>query len=281
MTSLTPPTWHPALWVALAAAAIGYAAATSPRRYGASRGQRGSFAGALVVIAIARGWPLGDLAAHVSLTALVVERLLLMLAAAPLLLASVPTGLAASLTRPRAVDRATEVVARPLVAIAVVTVVGTATLLPVVVAWCSANAAVDATLALLTVALGVALWLPVLGTAPGSRRLSQVAKGGYLMASSLVVTSLSLVWIFASRPLYPSLHGQEAILSITPLFDQQLAGFVAKLGASVPMWTAAFVLFARSGEGDPQDRPLRWADVERELERADRRARAVARHAPR
>ena len=59
------------------------------------------------------------------------------------------------------------------------------------------------------------------------------------------------------------------------LLDQQLAGFVSKLGAYAPMWAVAFTLLARSGEGDPDDRPLRWVDVERELERADRRALQV------
>ena len=65
------------------------------------------------------------------------------------------------------------------------------------------------------------------------------------------------------------------ILRISPLLDQQLAGFVAKLGAYVPMWIVAFVLFARAGDGEePDDATLRWVDVQREFERAERR-RAV------
>jgi cytochrome c oxidase assembly factor CtaG len=237
---------------------------------------RARFAAALACTALAWGWPLGDLAAHVSLSALVVQRLVLMLAVAPLALGSLPDSLAASLTRPRAVDRTLVVLGHPLAAIATVTVVGTATLLPVVVAWGATDAATLAVLGAVVLALGVVLWLPVLGTAPATRRLSLVAKGGYLLASSLVVTSLSFVWIFARQPLYPTFTGQERLLGITPLLDQQLAGFVSKLGAYAPLWAVAFVLLARSGEGDPADRPLRWVDVERELLRADRRARAVA-----
>jgi cytochrome c oxidase assembly factor CtaG len=281
VTSLTPPTWHLVTWVLLAGVVSGYVAATSDHRYPASRTERLRFTGAMAVAVVACGWPLGDLAAHVSLTALVVQRLALMLAVAPLLLSSIPMDLAVALTRPASVDRVAEFFGRPLVAIATVTVLGTATLIPVVVGWGSANAVADATFDVVTVALGVVLWIPILGTVPGSRRLSLVAKGGYLMVSSLVVTSLSLVWIFAAHPLYPSLHGQRLLLGISPLTDQQLAGFVAKLGAYVPMWTAAFVLFAKSGPGDPSDRPLRWIDVERELERADRRAHVAEGHASR
>ena len=98
-----------------------------------------------------------------------------------------------------------------------------------------------------------------------------MAKGGYLLVASLVVTSLSFIWIFARHPMYHSFTNQSRLLGLSPLLDQQLAGFVSKLGAYFPMWAIAFVLFARAGDGGDDDQPeLRWVDVERELERADR-----------
>ena len=45
------------------------------------------------------------------------------------------------------------------------------------------------------------------------------------------------------------------------------------------MWALAFVLFARSAERDEDDAPLRWVDVQRELERVDRVERRE-RHEP-
>jgi cytochrome c oxidase assembly factor CtaG len=251
--------------------AAAYAFATRPERHVATRAQQASFAGAIVVLVLACGWPLGDLAAHVSLSATVIQRLLLMLAAAPLLLSSLPVDLVAAITRPRAIDRCVVVLGHPAVAIAVVTVVGTATLLPPVIAWASSSAAGGAALVATTLAVGIVLWLPVLSSAPATRRLSQVAKGGYLLAASLVVTSLSFVWIFAKRPLYPSLSHQHALLHLSPITDQQLAGFISKLGAYAPLWAIAFVLFARAGDdGGPPSDPLRWVDVQRELERSQR-----------
>jgi cytochrome c oxidase assembly factor CtaG len=91
------------------------------------------------------------------------------------------------------------------------------------------------------------------------------------------------VWIFAHHSLYPALHDQHALLDMTPLLDQQLAGFVAKFGCYLPMWTVSFVIFSRAEEqGIPvEETPLHWADVERELQRIDRqRARALRRHRP-
>jgi len=70
---------------------------------------------------------------------------------------------------------------------------------------------------------------------------------------------------------------------MTPLFDQQLAGFIAKLGAFGVMWAVGFtIFFGAEEEGVPvEETPLHWADVERELLRIDRRrARALRRHRP-
>lgn len=273
MTSLLPPTWHPVLLAALTVASVAYVVATRRAAFDASRSERRRFAAAVVLAYLACAWPLGDLAAHVSITAVVVQRLMLMLAVAPLLLGSLPDGLIAHLTRHRVVDRVMHAVVRPGIAIAVVTVIGTVTLLPAVIAWGSSSVPAGAIFIAVTLGLGLVLWMPILGSVPGLPRLSNTAKGGFFLAASLVVTSLSFIWIFARHPLYGSLTHQTKILGISPLLDQQLAGFVSKLGAYFPMWAIAFVLFARAGDGGESDQPdLRWVDVERELERVDRNA---------
>ncbi len=271
MTSLLPPTWHPALIAALGVATGIYLAATRRGELAANRSERGHFAGALLLAYLVCSWPLGDLAAHVSITAVVVQRLVLMLAVAPLLLSSLPDALIARVTRRQMVDRVMHAVVHPAIAIAVVTVIGTATLLPAVISLGSSSLVAGGLFIAVTLGLGVVLWMPILGSIPGLPRLSYTAKGGYLLAASLVVTSLSFVWIFARHPMYGSLSHQTKILGMSPLLDQQLAGFVSKLGAYFPMWAIAFILFARAGDGGENDRAdLRWVDVQRELERVDR-----------
>jgi hypothetical protein len=55
-----------------------------------------------------------------------------------------------------------------------------------------------------------------------------------------------------------------------------LAGFVAKLGTIAVLWTVAFVIMNRAkvmDGADDQPETLIWSDVEREIERADRRDR--------
>jgi len=277
VAALLPFHLHPfVVAVIVAAAVVHHVLVTSPR-------QRVMARCALLALLLVTIWPVGDVAAKVSLSVATAQRLVIMLLVAPLLLLSLPTATLARLSRPPLVDFVVRKLAHPGLALATVTLVGTATLMPPVVDWgARSNAARDLVLAVV-LAVGVVLWIPALAVMPGTRRLSPMARAGYLFAASLAVTSLSFVWIFARHPLYPGLHGQDALLGVTPLFDQQLAGFVAKFACYVPLWWVAFVIFAHAEDRGVavEETPLHWADVERELLRLDRRrSRLLARHRP-
>ena len=266
MTSLLPFRWHLIELLVIGVSTAGLVSVIGPWR------QRRLALYAMAALALATLWPLGDLAASVSLTAATVQRLLIMLLVAPLLLLSLPVETLARLTRPAGLDALTRRLAHPGFAIAVVTVVGTATLSTPIVDWGARSSLGRAIVLLVVLVVGVILWLPALRLLPGTRHLSPMARAGYVFVSSLVVTSLSFVWIFARHPLYPALHHQLAILHMTPLFDQQLAGFVSKFGAYAPMWGIAFVIFSRAEDDGTaiEETPLHWADVEREMLRIDR-----------
>jgi cytochrome c oxidase assembly factor CtaG len=275
VTSLLPFQWHVAEIVVVVGAGVAHhvvVTTTRERRYALL---------ALVALLAVTIWPVGDIASSVSLSVATVQRLVIMLFVAPMLLKATPTAALARMTRPRLLDAITRRLAHPGVAIVVVTVLGTVTLSTPAVDW-GAHSTFGRDLVLLTVlAAGVVLWLPALGVLPGARRLSPAGRAGYLFASSLVVTSLSFVWIFSRHSLYPALHHQHALLHVSALLDQQLAGFIAKFGCYAPMWAIAFTLFSRADErGEPvEETPLHWADVERQLLRVDReRERALRRH---
>ena len=277
MTSLLPFRWHIAEVLIVVALGVTHRVVVTSKR------ERRLAVWALFALLVVTIWPIGDLAASVSLTVATVQRLVIMLLVAPLLLMATPTNVLARLTRPRLIDAVTRLLSHPGIAVVVVTVVGTLTLSSPIVDW-GANSSIGRDLVLAAVvAVGLVLWIPALGVMPGAKRMSPVARAGYVFVSSLVVTSLSFVWIFSQHSLYPALHNQYALLHITPLFDQQLAGFVAKLGCYMPMWAVAFTIFFRAEEkGTPvEETPLHWADVERQLLRVDRqRERAIRRHQP-
>lgn len=277
MIRLLPFHWHVIELLVLVAAGAGHWFFVAPVQ------QRRFALYALLAMAVVTLWPVGDLAASVSLTVATLQRLVIMLFVAPMWLLSTPTTVFSRLTRPAPVDFVMRRLAHPGMALAAVTVLGTLTITPAVVDW-AAHGELNRDLVLFGVlAVGFLLWIPGLSILPGTKRLSPTGRAGYIFASSLLVTSLSFVWIFSRHSLYPALHHQYAVMHMTPLFDQQLAGFVAKFGCYVPMWSVAFIIFSHAEErGIPvEETPLHWADVERELLRIDRqRARALRHHRP-
>lgn len=272
---------HPAVWAGLAVVTVAVVAAHRhlARRAGhllpwpAAEVRR--FVAALLVAAAALTWPLGDLAAHWSLTALIVQRLALVLGVAPLLLLGVPYDVLDRATRPRPVDAALTRLRHPAVAVAACTALSIGTLVaPVVAAEASsplARAGVDVAVVL----SGVVLWVPVLGRVPGLPRLRPVGRFAYLVVQAVVPAFLSVIYIFARHPLYPTFAGSKRAVGLLPLTDQQVAGFVSKLGTLFPLLIVGAVVLLRAqraaeAEAEEED-PLLWADVERQLVRVDRR----------
>jgi putative membrane protein len=280
------PAWawhgHLALWLLLAA--VGGGAVLAHRRLERSgehavtwdRSRAYRFAGGLVLAGVALGWPLGDLAAHWSLTALVLQRCLLVLAVVPLLLTGLPDDLVGWLTHPAPVDAVLVRVVRPPVAVATVTVILVGSMAPVLVAAQSSSVAARAGLAIVTLLAGVVLWLPILGRIPGIARPRPMVRAVYVVAQAIVPAFLSFVFILAPKPLYPVFARSVRVIDLRPLNDQQVAGFVSKLSFLLVLLTVGAVVLARAPDTDddlgPED-PLRWTDVQRQFERLDRKSR--------
>jgi putative membrane protein len=236
-------------------------------------------AGALAALVLALTWPLADLAAHWSLTALVVQRLLLTLAAAPLLLLAMPASLLAALTRPAPVDACLRVLTRPVAAVVTFSVVVMGTLLPPAVSAQASSMWWRAATDLALLLAGAVLWGPVLRHIPGIRRASPVGTAAYLFVQSVVPTFPAILYVFARHPLYGAFTGTHLAFGMSRLVDQQVAGVVAKVATLPVLWSAAWAALWRaqrveadSASGD-DDEPLTWAEVERQLERAERAER--------
>lgn len=232
------------------------------------------FAGACGAFLVALTWPLADLAAHWSLTALVVQRLILLLAVAPMLLLGLPYDVLERITRPPLVDVAVNRCRRPATAIGFVTVLTVAATTPPVVQAQSASSLVRGLLAVTTLVAGLVLWIPVLGRVPGIPRLRPMVRFGYLAAQAVVPAFLSFILILSPHPLYAAFAGSKAAIDLRPLNDQQIAGFVSKLTMLIVLLTVGAVglIGAPTSEEEVSlDERLVWADVQRHIERAERR----------
>jgi cytochrome c oxidase assembly factor CtaG len=281
--SAHPFGWHLHLfWVLVIPAVLAlYLWATTMAAGGGDRAdrstglQRALFVLGVVLLAGAVTWPLADLAVHWLLLALVLQRLLLTLAVPPLLVLGTPRPLLARLTRPPAVDAVLRVAVRPIPAVIIVTVVAVGTLTTGAVDLAARSDAARVAIEVIVLASGFVLWAPVLTELPGAPQLSPLARGGYLIVQSIVPSFLSIVWIFARHSLYPAYSHQGKVVDLSPLLDQQLAGFLAKLSTIAVLWSVAFVIMTRASASDlaGEDEPLLWSDVEREIERAARQER--------
>jgi len=239
------------------------------------------FSGGLALVLAGVTWPAGDLAAHWSLMVLVLQRLLLMLAVPPLLIAGLPDSLLVRLTRPAPVDGVLRVATKPIPAIAIVTVISVGTLTSGAVNAAARTVTAQVALELVVLVGGFVLWAPVLSRLPGAPRISALGRGGYLIVQSIVPSFLSIVWIFARHSLYAPYAHRGTLLGMSPVLDQQVAGFIAKLSTIFVLWTVAYVIMNRGqvfAGSDDDDGTLIWSDVEREIERAERRERH---HGPR
>ena len=164
-----PFDWHlHVVWlVALVALAVGYLWATRRSGQAATGRQKLLFLAGVVLLAGALTWPLGDLASHWLLVALVLQRLLLTLAVPPLLVLGTPGPIIGRLTRPPAVDAVLRVAVRPVPAVAIVTVVAVGTLTVGVVSLAAHSIVARTVIQLVVLASGFVLWAPVLTELPG------------------------------------------------------------------------------------------------------------------
>jgi putative membrane protein len=236
------------------------------------------FTGACLGSLVALTWPVADLAAHWSLTALVVQRLILLLWVAPMLLLGLPYDLLEWVTRPPLVDAALNRARRPASAIGFVTVLTVASMIPPVVQAQSSSWVVRGLLTVTTVVAGLVLWIPVLGRVPGIPRLRPMARFGYLAAQAVVPAFLSFVLILSPHPLYAAFAGSKAAIDLRPLNDQQIAGFVSKLTMLIVLLTVGAIGLANAPNSEEEvslDDTLVWADVQRQFERAARKRGAA------
>jgi len=229
----------------------------------------GALAAAFVVVS----WPIADLAARWSLAALVLQRMVLLLAVPALLLLGIPRTVLARATRPAAADAVLRAISQPVTAVLMVTVVSVGTLTAGAVQLQATSMPFRAGVDLLIVAAGVVLWAPVLPRFPNANRASPLGRAAYLIVQSIVPSFLAVVWIFSHHPLYPVFARRVPGLAISPVTDQLIAGFLAKFGTIAVLWSVAFVIVNRTHLGAEDQRgpdPLTWVDVERQLERAAR-----------
>lgn len=221
---------------------------------GIGRGQAAAFGAGLLTLVVALVSPL-DALADVLFSAHMVQHLLLILVAAPLLILGAPTlpALWALPLRWRRrlgrgwhdapwLRRAWQGLTRPLTVWWLHTLAVLLWHLPALYQAALANATIHALEHACFLGTALLFWWLLLDP-HGRRRLGRGADVLYVFTMSLPTGLLGALFTFASAPWYPAYAGGAAAWGLSPLDDQQLAGLIMWIPAGVVYLVAAGALF--------------------------------------
>ena len=240
-------TWqaYPGVWLFVGAIAAAYVLIL--RRVGpdaGSRRDRVAFASGLLALWAALDWPIGALGAGYLASVHMLQYLLIVLVAPPLLLLGVPSAAYEGLRR-RAPDGLLGPITHPLVTLAVFGVVVYWTHLPGVVDVLMASQAGSFVIDLAWLLAGLLFWWPVVAPVPARPGFPDGLKMGYLFLATLINTLPYAFLTFGELPFYGLYELAPPVSGITTRQDQQIAGLLMRMGGGLVLWTAITILFFR------------------------------------
>lgn len=231
----------------------------------ASARRRVMFSAGMLSLLVASSWPLHDLAEERLYAAHMVQHMLYMFVAPPLLIAGIPPWMWRGLLRIRGVGGIFRFLVRPLVALVLFNAVVLFIHWPAVVEAQIRSELVHFVLHVLIVGAGLVMWWPVMSPVPELAALSPPGQMLYLFFQSLAPTIPASFLTFGRSPLYPIYATFPRIWGIGPLEDQLIAGLVMKLGGGLVLWGFIAAIWFRWYARDSREGfdALRLAGVER------------------
>ncbi|MDP9242911.1 MAG: cytochrome c oxidase assembly protein [Actinomycetota bacterium] len=249
------------------AAGRGGAGAPMTRERAATRRQIALFSIGVAVLWIGAEWPIHDLAERYLYSMHMVQHILFMLVAPPLLIAGTPVWMLRRILAPRPVAAAARILTRPIVALVIFNGILLLTHWPAVVDLSVRSEAFHFGAHTLLVGSALLMWWPVMSPLPELPALPAPAQILYLFVQSLAPTIPASFLTFGTKPLYPIYATFPRIWGISALTDQLIAGLIMKIVGSAILWgfiTAIFFRWHAREERDGLD-ALQWRDVERDV----------------
>jgi putative membrane protein len=188
-----------------------------------------------VVVFVALGPPLDDWSDHYLLLAHMVQHLLLIMLAAPLLLYGTPAWVLEPLTRNRITNTVGYWLTRPVIAYAVANTVFVLWHVPMFYEMALRSQPVHVVEHMTMLGTALLAWWPVLGPLPQWPRLALPLHSLYYFAMTLPGTAVGAFITFADPGLYAPYDTAKRIFGIDLATDQQAAGLL--------MWVALGTIY--------------------------------------
>ena len=290
------PSWQPHLevWLLVAGLAASYAYAIrviGPRvvkdRPAVSRSQLAWFGIGLLLLWGSSDWPVHDVAEERLYFVHMIQHMALTLVMPAAFLLATPEWLARLLIGDGKAYQVLKRLTHPVVATLLFNAVIVLSHWPAVVNQSVESGLLHYGVHVAVVTTALIMWLPVCGPLP-ELRLSLPGQMLYLFAQSIVPTVPAAWLTFADGAVYSVYDHLPRLWDISVADDQQAAGLIMKVVGGFYLWTIITVLFFRwanrEGYGEPataprpaapgvspelaepDDAPLTWDEVQRELE---------------
>ena len=263
---------HPSILIGCGLLLAGYAALVGPLRRRYAWGPRVDdakplwFASGIVLIFVSLNGPLHDLSDNFLFSAHMIQHMLIMLIAPPLLLLGLPPWLFAPLLRRRPVYVTARVLTNPLVAFGIYNAVFAGWHFPQFYNWALVEHNVHIVQHLMFMAAATIMWWPVVNPAPELKRINTPIRLLYLFALGIPMSIVSAIITLNDRVMYPFYEAAARVFpSLSALDDQQLGGLIMWVPGAIIFWGAITIIF------------LRWAKREERDEWRERELIAAAR----
>jgi putative membrane protein len=196
------------------------------------------------------------------------QHLVYTLVAPPLLIAGTPAWLLRAPLRNSAVFRVARFIALPLVCFATFNAVQLYFHLPSTVDFALRNHWAHPLVHVALVASALLMWWPILSPIEELPKLSYPLQMAYLFVQSLLPSVMAAFLTFATTSFYSYYETAPRLWTLTPIEDQQFAGFVMKILGSLILWAFIAYAFFRWYQRDLADqRDPQWDEVREEMSR--------------
>lgn len=233
------------------------------------------FLGGIVLLYVVKGSPV-DLLGHILFSVHMIQMAGLLLLVVPLLIMGIPNWIWEKAFEIKIVDQIFRLFTKPVISLMVFTIMFSAYHLPMILDYVKLNLILHSLFTLAISMSAVFLWWPIVNTIKGQPKLHGLAKIGYVVLSSLLITPACALIIFVDVPVYETYMGGEAWLqamalcvpatmlsglaglgvsgpemftNMSTLTDQQLGGIVMKVGQeAIYIFVIGKIFFTWSAE---------------------------------
>jgi putative membrane protein len=230
------------------------------------RWQAAMFVAGVAVIYAVSSSPVHEIAEDYLASVHMGQHLAYTMIAPPLLIAGTPAWLLRAPLRNARVLRVARLITLPLVCFAAFNAVQVLTHLPSTVDFALTHHWSHPLVHVALVASALLMWWPILSPLDELPKLSYPLQMAYLFVQSLIPSVLAAFLTFSRHAFYSYYETAPRLWGLTPIEDQQFAGFVMKMLGSLILWGFIGYAFYRWYQHDQaESRDPQWDEVREEV----------------